>query len=188
MTDTLDAITRCYMGLINDSPIYFENLFAKVCETATSPVIFVGDWNLVLDLDKDAQFYRTVGNPRARDIVLNAMVNENLVDIWREQHVNVSRFTWRRSNPLRLSRLDFFLVSADLVHSISTTDIMCGYRTDHNIVTMTLKKLERPGRKLYWKFNNSLLDDEDYINVVKKVITSNKYVWSDAILLAPERR
>ena len=49
-------------------------------------MVLVGDWNLVMDQDKDTKFYNHIGNPRARQIVLDVMERENLVDVWRDQH------------------------------------------------------------------------------------------------------
>ena len=43
------------------------------------------------------------------------------------------------------------------------------YRTDHSGVTLQLR-LNQNRVKIYWKFNNSLLKDRDYIQLVKKVI------------------
>ena len=71
---------------------------------------------------------------------------------------------------MKFSRLDFFILSADIQSSIASSDILSGYRTDHNIVTITLKKLNLSQRGLCWKFNNSLLNDEKYGSMIKKEI------------------
>ena len=50
-------------------------------------------------------------------------------------------------------------------------DINPGYRTDHSLVDICLdfNQMERgPG---YWKFNNSLLTDKDFVDLVKKTIS-----------------
>ena len=78
-------------GPNDDCPTFFEEIFERVLEDSMIyPVIFVGDWNLVLDQDKDTKFYCNVGNPRARKVVLNAIEDENLVDVWRAQHESCS--------------------------------------------------------------------------------------------------
>ena len=165
-------------GPNDDRPEFFEELFDKVNDTLEYPVVIVGDWNLVLDPEKDTKFYANVGNLRARKIVLDVIENDNLVDIWRVQHVDTRRFTWKRSNPVKYSRLDFFLVSQELLHSISASHIVSGYRTDHNVVTLLLKKVELPKRNLFWKFNNSLLDDKNFISFIKKEITYMKEMYA----------
>ena len=99
------------------------------------------------------------------------MINLDLLDIWREIHPEMRRYTWRRNTPLQQSRLDFFLIS-DLLSTYATeADIKSGYRTDHSMITLTLTlgKLETRN-KLLWKFNNSLLKDKLFANEINDVI------------------
>ena len=79
----------------------------------------------------------------------------------------MKRYTWRQPTPLKMSRLDFFLISEELLNFTTSTDILPGYRTDHSIVTAQFSLNDLPKGKSYWKFNNSLLKDIDYINMVK---------------------
>ena len=171
-----DGYFRCVFVVLygpnDDRPKFFLDIFEKAAQLGTKelPTIFVGDWNFVLDPDKDTKFYRTVGNPRARRTVMEAIENENLVDIWREQHPNLRKYTWRRVKPAKYSRLDFFLISAELVCSIHASDIVWGYRTDHNIIKLTFKNQDRMKRSLFWKFNNSLLEDSAYLELIRREI------------------
>ena len=150
-----DGLFRCTFVVLygpnDDNPKFFRDLFGKVfdSEIGQLPIILVGDWNFVLDFEKDRKFYRQLGNPRARSVVLDAIDHENLIDIWREQHPSLYRYTWKRFNPVKYSRLDFFLVSADLVPSVTSSDIIYGHRTDHNIVSLTFKKQEKRRRNFF---------------------------------------
>ena len=178
-----DGYFRCrcvtLYGPNDDHPTFFEDIFDKMFRNSYDyPVILVGDWNLVLDQEKDTKFYRSIGNPRARNVVLKAIENENLVDIWRKQHGNTKQFTWRRTNPVKFSRLDYFLISSELLDFISSSDITSGYRTDHSIITLSFKRLNVSKRKLFWKMNNSLLDDENFINVIKQEIRIMKELYA----------
>lgn len=63
-----------------------------------------------------------------------------------------------------------FFTSEHLVNSSCKVDIKPGYRTDHSAVTLTIVIVnERRGPGL-WKFNDSLLEDDCYSNLVKSVI------------------
>ena len=68
------------------------------------------------------------------------------------------------------SRLYFLLVSEQLVLDITSADTMPGYCSDHSLVCVAFKtdivKRNRP----FWKFNNSLLRDPIFVNLVKQVI------------------
>ena len=57
------------------------------------------------------------------------------------------------------ARLDFFLVSSELMTLIDKVTISPGYRSDQAMIELhiTFTKFERG--KGFWKFNNSLLND-----------------------------
>ena len=42
-----------------------------------------------------------------------------------------------------------------MLRDVTFADIVPGYRSDHNIVTLDIKKGEREKKRQYWKFNNS---------------------------------
>ena len=44
------------------------------------------------------------------------------------------------------------------------------YRSDHNGILLNLKLINNEGGKGYWKFNNTLLKDPEYIQKVKETI------------------
>ena len=45
------------------------------------------------------------------------MLELGLTDIWREANPDCKRYTWRKTKPLKQSRLDYFLLSDYLVSS-----------------------------------------------------------------------
>ena len=59
--------------------------------------------------------------------------------MWRECNPDTLRYTWRKPTPLKQSRLDFFLISDYVYSYLDHTDIIPGYRTDHSLITLTLK-------------------------------------------------
>ncbi len=66
------------------------------------------------------------------------------------------------------SRLDYFLVSSSLLSDISDTEIHPIAVSDHAAVSLTLvnKKTTPPSNN--WRFNTSLLKDDDFIKYLKK--------------------
>ena len=102
------------------------------------------------------------------------MESRSLVDPFRELNPEKRRYTWRKKTPLKQSRLDFFLISDNLLPSLKDSNIETGYRTDHSIITLELAFNDfKPGKGL-WKFNNSLLQDLEYLDTVKKKILEIK--------------
>ena len=77
-------------------------------------LLICGDFNLVLDPNKDSYNYSNVTNPHARTKVLQIMSELDLIDIFRELNPEKRRFTWRRKNPIKQARLDYFLTSRSM--------------------------------------------------------------------------
>lgn len=165
-------------GPNEDNPVFYTKLMKNIESLPKRPLVLVGDWNFVLDPGKDSKHYSRIGNPRARQIVLDFMENENLNDIWRRQHETSTRFTWRRTNPSKFARLDFFLISPELLPLVDCSKIETAYRTDHNLITMSLQQNCPMARGLFWKFNNSLLNDEQFIDMIRKEIKSFRKLYA----------
>ena len=76
-----------------------------------------------------------------------------------------------------MGRLDFFLVSQTLINFSCKEKIRPGYRSDHSIVELTLTfSKEFSNKRNFWKFNNSLLYNTDFIKEVKNSILSTKKI------------
>ena len=71
------------------------------------------------------------------------------------------------TNTLQQGRLDFFLVTSNLVQNIRKSDIQSSYKSDHSAITLELKICETTHGKGLWKFNNSLLHDQEYLDCMK---------------------
>ena len=94
----------------------------------------------------------------------------DLRDPFRELYPNLKRYTWRKRNPFQQARLDYFLVSNNIMSFVENVVIQNSYRSDHTgvILTISLSQIKK-GRGL-WKFNNSLLTDKQYVQTVKEII------------------
>ena len=82
-----------------DKPVFFENSYNKLVSFECEGVIFGGDFNLVWDVVND----KAGGNKTTYQKFLKQLesVKENLdlMDIWRIQHPETKKFTWRRGKP-----------------------------------------------------------------------------------------
>ena len=159
-------------GPNQDSPDFFMKIQDAISLFDNDNYIICGDFNCVLNpkLDYDSS-YKNINNPRARNTLLEIVENNGLIDIfsrstWRDQKI----YTWRKKTPIKQARLDYFLVSESLLTSIQTSSIEAGYRTDHSYPIIKLKLNEFRKGKGLWKFNNSLLQETEYHNLVKRTI------------------
>ena len=99
-----------------------------------------------------------------------------MTDIWRELNPNKTQLTWRRKNNKReASRIDFFLISPDIRPHVISTDIRPAMisHTDHQAISLKIRHNPTNRGREFFKINNSILTNEDYITLINKVI--NKY-------------
>ena len=140
-------------------------------------VILGGDFNATFDPELDC----SGGKPSIKNCVKsleNIILTHDLIDIWRIRNPITKRFTWRQKNPLIQRRLDFWLISNSLQDEIDKTDIVTSIKTDHSAITLDIDSIGETNRgPSFWKFNNSFLDDESYINL----ITDKVPAWLDEI-------
>lgn len=117
-------------------------------------------------------------NPKARQVVIEQMNTHNLIDIYiyieREFYPDVTRYTWRKPNPLKQARLDFILVSNSLICNVKSCDILGSYRSDHSAVMLNLHFSVFKHGKGLWKFNNALLNEPQYNEMINNHIKEIK--------------
>ena len=95
----------------------------------------------------------------------------DLVDIQRERHPNVNKFFYS-SKALKLkSRIDFFLLAKELKKYVSKADIQTSIAPDHNLIYLSLNLPQETSRIPggFWKFNNTLLEDNEYVEKIKRI-------------------
>ena len=114
--------------------------------------------------------YKDLNNPKARLEVFNLIENLDLKDVFREIYPKRKRYSWRKKTPIKQARLDFFLVSESLIPSTLSVEYENSYRSDHSPVLLSLKINNFVKGTGFWKFNNSLLTDKEYVELIKKIV------------------
>ena len=174
------TISNKRLSLINvygpnkDDPTFYENVFKSIADIGNELYIICGDFNLTLNPNIDCFNYKHINNPKARNFITNMIKENNLFDTFRELHPYLKRYTWRRKTPLKQSRLDFFLVTENIVNSIKKSQIETGYKSDHSMVTLILAMDNFEHGKSLWKHNNSLLTDTEYLKTINSKIQDIK--------------
>lgn len=94
----------------------------------------------------------------------------DLVEIQRERHPKVNKFSYS-SKALNLkSRIDFFLLAKELKKCVSKVDIQTSIAPDHSLIYLSLNLPEEtPRGPGFWKFNNTLLEDNEYIEKIRTI-------------------
>ena len=169
------TIINLYGPSDRDCPLFFHDILDKLEDMNNESIIIGGDWNVIPDMGLDTHIYRGGNRPRARAKIKEMTEIMKLTDIWRELHPNDKKFTWRRFNSAQQGRLDYFIISENLLQNIALAEIEPGYRTDHSITTLEINLGNINQRtRTYWKFNNSLLKDAKYIEETKTIINKVK--------------
>ena len=177
-------------SLIQDMPMVLVNYYAPNAEneqvkvliqiknipdnseiSQDTSVILGGDFNLFFEksLDTDG------GNPSVKTKSLSKlqeiMTENDLCDIFRIRNPQELRFTWRNKNPFKQRRLDSFLISDSLQKLVVDSKIILSVQSDHSAVVLKVSPTNEGERgRSYWKFNNSLLDDNDFIEGLRQKI------------------
>ena len=161
-------------GPNTDNPQFFDKVMECCDSFDNEDIIICGDFNLIIDPSLDCDNYTNINNPRSRQKVLKIIRDRNLVDTFREKNNNSKRYTWRRKNPIKQARLDLFLITNNLLPSLERANIETSYRSDHSIASIDIKLSNFKKGRGYWKFNKTLLEDSEYITLVKNKINTLK--------------
>ena len=166
-------------GPNRDNPCFYDQIRQDVIDFDNNFNIITGDFNLIMDPVSDCKNYIHVNNPKAREKVIDICAEHNLIDIWREFNMEKRQFSWRTKNGNKHARLDLFLISESLFTDTQEVTINPGYRSDHSMVILKLKGSEKEKKRSFWKFNNSILKDPEYVKIIKKVIEDTKKQYLD---------
>ena len=134
-------------------------------------LVLMDDWNAILDpkLDRDRD---ANGSDRCESSLIDLLAEYDLVDRFRLDHPGWETWTWLgdslsgqiRSylNRVLVRRADSDFVTCPTFHWIG--------QTDHKLVRVSLRLVNRPSLAGYWKFNTSLLEIRDFLEHLEKLI------------------
>ena len=98
------------------------------------------------------------------------MEDFELIGVWRTRIPSLRQFTWRCKNPLTMRRLDFFLISDTLQFSMYSCEMLNPLQSDYSPINIKFKSFNAMKGKACWKFDNSLLDDNTFVQNMKSKI------------------
>lgn len=184
--------------MLNNVKIVLGNIYAPTKNHETEQIAFLrevtdnlndtdhfvlgGDWNTILNenLDKKGGRYE-ITNKMYHTMLEGMMESHDLVDCWRLYHPNKKQYSWFQHKPPIQCRLDYWLISSELLNVVDHTQIKPGFKTDHSLIKLIIKlsKLDK-GRGL-WKFNCSLLHDTKYVDMIRELIIIENNNTQDVI-------
>ena len=148
---------------------FFKRLNQQLEEFALHTIVMGGDFNCTLPSND-----KRGGKPVSKKSTVIQEINllcdmYNLSDLWRSLNKDEQHFTWRTKSCKVQCRLDFFLISQDLIQLAKKCDIVYAPESDPSAVSLAiqpnhLNQKRGPG---FWKFNTALLKDEAYVTALK---------------------
>ena len=152
-------------------------MFDKLNDFSKNKILVGGYFNEILNNDLDKLNGSPQTNKLARQEILNNLKILNLIDVYRELHPNVQKFTWFQINPLIACRLDYFLVSKNFYFQVKKCCIVSSLKSNHKIVTLLVYHNSASQGRGYWKFNDNLLLDNEYTS--KTTIAIAEYLLNN---------
>ena len=153
-----------------------ELLLSQFDNILEHKIIIGGDWNFIQNVNLDA----LGGNPglKLNSIaeLLKIKQKYDLCDIFRVRHPLDKSFTYFRRTPRLARRLDFFLVSNSIQDKIEKCATLTSLSSDHSPVLLAVKITNnefKRGRN-YWKFNNSLINNQNFCDELIRKIETEK--------------
>ena len=131
----------------------------------------IRDFNTVLDTKKD-RYKSQPNHENSLKVIKGFMNSHSLVDVWRIRNEDKLQFSWRRNSgdQIQASWVDYGLVSRGLESSIECTEYIPVYKTDHQAFYMSMNLTGKERGPSYWKFNNSLLREKPYVDMINKLL------------------
>ena len=118
-------------------PVVYFSFNVKFITEASSLISFLRRTDTPTEVDFVK--YASLNVSKARDEVLNLMIETNLIDAWRELNLEKKQLTWRRKSTNQKARLDFFFISELLFTSVVESEILPGYKTEHSLILLKLE-------------------------------------------------
>lgn len=171
--DTILVLCNLYAPN-QDTPDFFMELVKHIEDLDNKCVIMGGDFNFAIDPFIDRKFSH-YNNDKSRDFVVEFMELLEMTDAWRALHPQKRQYSCCRPNTHeqasnKFSRIDMFLVSNSLMSGVRSAIMQTGYRSDHSFVIVDIQLMEVQRGPGYWKFNNSLLRDRNFVHAANVII------------------
>ena len=131
--------------------------------TELTTLIVGGDWNCTLT-KKDKNGGDPWKQTSFKNCVLISMEMFNLIDEQRAQHPNTNIYAYFSNSLWVKSTIDFLLVAKNTVRKKSRCTNFCCSGIVYLELAWPKVTPRGPG---FWKFNNSLLDDHEYVKLIQ---------------------
>jgi exodeoxyribonuclease III len=160
----------------NERLAFFNQVKTEIRKLPQGERICLGDANTVLDNDLDIVSGEK-HNDRDVENFQTILTENNMSDVWRLAHGENKEYTWSKSSTINgvkryiARRLDYILVNDNMLEKCFDCTISSIAQSDHRMVCMKFRLTTIPRGPSYYKFNDSLLHDQVFVNKMNNFIT-----------------
>ena len=178
LLNDITIVLGAIYGPNQDNPDFYNGLNDEIRNFGNPNIILGGDWNSTRNFKLDNKNYAKHNNPTSYTAITEICQHHNLIDAWRVNNPNKKQYTWIQGISNKQARLDYFLITEELLSITGDHVIGCKYRSDHAPVRIKIILNDQERGPGIWKFNNSLLLDDDFMKLIKKEIANFKLIYA----------
>ena len=184
---TVDGKKIVYMNIYApNEPKHRAQFFTVISNSylkmyANENIVLAGDTNCAIN-SMDKRGGKPVDETQEAVVEFQSLLKaHSFIDAWRFKNPQSYGFTWSNPSMKIQCRLDYFLVSKHLNHLINESRILPNIYSDHSAVSLSLSFHETspPRGPGFWKFNNSLLSDNYYVEKLSFLISQAARKYQD---------
>ena len=156
--------------------IFFKYVKTSIDNYSLGQLVIGGDFNDILSEQDTKNKIKNQKFDKPVNSLKTLIRSLKITDIWREKNVHKTQFTWSRKNRSEATRIDYFLIGSEVKKNCFTCDIrpVVLQYTDHNSVSFKININRGNKGRGYWKLNSSILEDDEYITIIKQLIMKYK--------------
>ena len=161
--DPTKGVTICNIyGPNKDRPEFFTSIFNKTADMSAE-IVYIGDFNLVLDPAKDKTGTLS-SHPNSVTTIKEVIDDLLFTEVWRVRNPDTKTFSWMRAKPQYMaSRIDFAMVTQGLANIVNKCMYLLRIKSDHLAYYISMQLVPSQRGVGYWKINNTLLRDPEYL-------------------------
>lgn len=153
-----------------DSGTEFMLHLIEILTTKSKGVlIMAGDFNLVMNPKLDSSSNKMHRAEKNASVLRKFSSEVGLIDVWRALNPGKKEYTCYSGRHSVYNRLDYFFMLKNNITLVKRCRINAITLSDHAAVILTIITNPIKGKTL-WRLNNSLLQDKEFVDRIKKVL------------------
>ena len=149
-------------------PSFFTRLLAAVSSHLTPFTVFGGEFNCVQDASVDQSPSKPAFISKKTARLKELCADLGLFDAWRIINPTAKDYTFYSHPHQSQSRIDYFLVSREVVDRVQACTIGIRTLSDHNPVSMIVSLPYLDPSTRHWRLNSALLSSPPFLDFLEK--------------------